>query len=206
MKPIGMNVALMTQRSGAQTLERIEDGAVLRDGRGNPVAGDRLKVHFAANCDCYVYVIGIDATGYVAQIFPDPEASLENPVVADKEYLLPEGNQWWGLDDYRGIEQIYFLASHDRRAEVEDILTSLAGQPRKLTAQYTPVTEPALIPVTRGLVKVTVAEPVSVPTAQGAQQVTPTNFLSNASGAGLLISRWFEHQWSSSRLRKTCNG
>jgi hypothetical protein len=195
---IHMNVALLAQRprsDGTYGLELIQDGAVLRDGRGNPAAGDKLKVMFSVNCDCYVYIIGIDATGYSAQIFPDASSGSNNPVQAGRQYLLPEGGDWWGLDEYRGTESIYFVTSYRQRTDIENIIANLANQPRNLSGGYQPVTQAAMVPIPRGLIKVQDGAPTLVPTGYGTPyQITPQKFIATAAGADLIITRWFNHQ------------
>jgi hypothetical protein len=155
-----------------------------------------LRVHFQSNCVCWVYVIGIDATGYVARIFPDPDDALTNPVQPGVNYLMPGGTGWWALDDYRGIEQIYFIAARGPRPDIEAAIERLAGQPRLLgNADYQPVQAPAVIPVTRGLVRVDAPAPVTVPMAGPAPAVvTPTIFTSSGDGTDVVITRWFRHE------------
>jgi hypothetical protein len=193
-----MDVALLAQRIGPDgmvTLEAIEDGAVLHDGNGDPQAGDKIKVSFRANCNCYVYIIGIDATGWVASIFPDPDSSYSNPVQAGREYLLPDGEVWWGLDEYKGTETIYFVVSPTRRSDIEDTVSELTKAKRNVPRNFRPVQVAAVVPRTRGLVKVSDAEPVSVKAQSGqAFEVKPTAFLSTAGGTDLVITRWFVHQ------------
>jgi len=198
--PVELDVALLARReasNGAVTLEPVQDGDTLHDGRGDPQAGDKIKVAFKANCDCHVYIIGIDATGHVAQIFPDPDTpALSNPVQADMQYMMPEGEDWWGLDEFRGTETIYFVASPRQRQDIEQAIGQLRSQSRSVSPEdYQPVTEAAVVPLPRGLVKVSQAAAIQVATTGGAQQtVTPTAFLSNTAGADLVITRWFNHQ------------
>ncbi len=194
--PISLDAALFVQRAGTSVLAQIKDGDILNDGRGNPAAGDVIKVHFAVDCACYVYVVGVDATGYVAQIYPDPDAQHTNPVQPGTQYRLPEGNEWWGLDDFRGIEQVYFLATRTRKPEIESALAQMAGQLRRSEVRgYQSVKEPAIVRTERGMVKVTLADPVSIAASGGAtQQVAPTNYLLDAAADGLVITRWFEHR------------
>ena len=180
---------------GQVTLEAIEDGDVLHDGRGNPEAGDKIKITFRTNCNCYVYVIGIDATGFVAEIFPDPDSSVGNPVSAGKQYTFPEGDIWWGLDEYRGTETIYFVASHSRRTDIEDVIARLASTERRIPEDYKTVQVPAVIPQTRGLVKVQSGKPVAIQAQSGTtHKVNPTDFTSAVSGIDLVVTRWFSHQ------------
>jgi hypothetical protein len=194
--PISLGVAILAQRAGSDQLEIVNDGDVLRDGRGDPSRGDLLRFHFQANCACWVYVIGIDATGYVARIFPDPQEALTNPVRPGVNYLMPGGNYWWALDDHRGIEQIYFVASREPRPDIEAAVESLASQPRQLSAPtYQPVREPAIVPVTRGLVRVEAPAPVTVPMGSAAPAVvTPTIFTNSDQSTDVVITRWFRHE------------
>lgn len=194
---IALEVALLAQQQapdGQVRLRPVQDGEVLHDGRGDPARGDKIKLFFNANCACHVYVIGIDATGYVAQIFPERGAA-QGPVQPGAQYLVPGGTTWWGLDDYRGIEQVYFIASHERRHDIERLVAQLAGQRPSVPATYRPVREPAVVPMQRGLVQVQSAAPTSVPTQAGVpQQISPTLFQSTVADADLVITRWFRHE------------
>lgn len=195
---IALEVALLAQQrtpDGQVRMRPVRDGDVLYDGRGDPSRGDKIKIFFAANCACYVYVIGIDATGYVAQIFPNGDVRAASRVSPGSKNLVPAGTTWWGLDDYRGIEQIYFIASRERRRDIEDLVAQLAGQRPSLPADYRPVRQPAIVPMTRGLVQVQSAAPATVPTEYGTeQQISPTLFQSTVADADLVITRWFRHQ------------
>ena len=173
----------------------MEDGAILYDGGQDPASGDLLKIHFRSNCTCYVYVLGVDATGYVAQIFPDEAENHRNPVRANEPRLIPAaGDDWWALDTFKGVEQVYFLASKERRRDVEQILATMAGMPRTAQAEtYRPVAEAVVLPRTRGLVKVK-AKPVRVTTGSSSQSFTPTLFSPAESGAEVVVTRWFRHQ------------
>lgn len=195
---IALDVALLAQQrtpDGRVELRPVDDGEVLHDGRGDPARGDKIKIYFSANCACYVYVIGIDATGYVAQIFPEGDMGAANRVAPGGKYLVPEGTAWWGLDDYRGIEQVYFIASRERRPDIEELVAQLAGQRPELPADYRPVREPAIVAMTRGLVQVQSAAPTTVPTEYGAEQsFSPTSFQATVADADLVITRWFRHE------------
>ncbi len=194
---IALEVALLAQAltpDGQVQLRPVQDGDVLRDGRGDPARGDKIKIFFNAGCACYVYVIGIDATGYVAQIFPE-RGTPASRVQPGADYLVPGGTTWWGLDDYRGIEQVYFIASQERRRDIENSVAQLAGQRPSVPANYRPVRQPAVVPVQRGLVQVQSAAPTSIPTQAGApQQISPTLFQSTVADADLVITRWFRHE------------
>lgn len=139
-------------------------------------------------------MLGIDATGYVANIFPDPDdPGLSNPVQAEKQFVLPRGDDWWGLDDYRGVEQVYFLASHGPRPDVENAMRELGNQPRQISPEaYRPVNEPAVVPV-RGMVKVPASQQVSLQTGASLDQVIAATFEAT-DGRDLVVTRWFRHE------------
>lgn len=195
---IALEVALLAQQrtpDGQVRLRPVQDGDVLYDGRGDPERGDKIKIFFSADCACHVYVIGIDATGFVAQIFPEAGGSTSSRVAPGAEHLVPGGTTWWGLDEYRGVEQVYFIASRERRPDIEDLVAQLAGQRPSLPASYRPVRQPAIVPTQRGLVQVQSAAPTVVPTEyDSGQQISPTQFQSTVADADLVITRWFRHE------------
>ncbi len=195
IQPIELEADILAQRAGSTRLVAIEDGEVLRDGGNNPASGDLLKVQFKANCACYIYVIGVDATGYVAQIYPDAEEGHSNPVAPGRNYLVPAGPQdWWAMDSFKGVEQVFFIASYVQRDDIEQVLSRMANQPRNVSVQsYQPVSEAAYAPSTRGLVKVKTG-PVTVNTGSGAQSVTPTLFSSEETTGEVVVTRWFHHE------------
>lgn len=196
-EPIVLDVAILAQRMSPQGRMQpvpIADGATLRDGGDDPAAGDTLKIAFSANCSCYIYVVAIDASGYVEMAFPGQNLVQSNPVQQDRQYLLPEGSVWYGLDEVRGVETIYVVASYTRRTDLEQAIDQLAKTKRKPTAEYRPVTQATIIPVTRGLTKVDLSASMTVPAETGENYViTPDTFTSAISGADFVITRWFYH-------------
>ena len=195
LAPIELEASILAQRAGSSRLVAIEDGEVLRDGGADPASGDLLKVHFSVNCACYVYVIGVDATGYVAQIYPDASEGHQNPVTPGQGYLIPASDEdWWAMDTFKGVEQVFFVASYTQRDDIQQVLTRMADEPRELqTQQYQPVQQAAFVPATRGLVKV--KKPAVQVSAGGvSQSITPTMFSSSEATGEVVVTRWFQHQ------------
>ena len=190
-RSIQLQTGLLARRAGTSQLIDIEDGATLVDGGSNPAAGDLLKVHFQANCACYVYIIGVDATGYVATVFPDPDAGHRNPVEPNSAYLVPGAGDWWGLDEQKGVEQVIFVASRTPRPDLENALATLGGEPRNSMDNYQSVTQLA-VPATRGLVKVK-AQPVQVGSSSTTTSFAPNMFTTNDPVNELMVTRWFYH-------------
>jgi hypothetical protein len=194
--PISLDVLLVKKHmvNGVQSYLPIKDGDILLDGRGNPQAGDKFRVMFRANTDSYVYVIAVDGSAWAQGIFPSAASPFANPVKAGQQYLLPEGNNWFSLDQFKGIETIFFVASHARRPDIEQILTTITGRERHPAEKPLAVSEPAIIP--NGF---SGALPAAVPfafnTAQRAQQqLLPTTYFVKTAREDLRITRWFIHR------------
>jgi hypothetical protein len=194
--PISLDVLLVKKHmvNGVRSYLPIKDGDTLFDGRGNPQAGDKFRVMFRANTDGYVYVIAVDGSAWAQGIFPTAASPFANPVKAGQQYLLPEGNNWFSLDQFKGIETIFFVASHGRRPDIEQILTTITGRERHPAEKPMAVSEPAIIP--NGY---SGARPGSAPfafkTSQRSQQeLLPTTYFVKTAREDLRITRWFRHQ------------
>lgn len=193
---IGLDVVMVKKvtRNGATLLLPIKDGDVLKDGRGNPKAGDKFRIMFRPNMDGYVYIIAIDGSGWAQGIFPPPTSPLANPVKADQQYVIPENNNWFSLDQYRGIETIFFVASKERRQDIEDILQSITGRERPASETPRQVTKVAMVPNGVGGARPS-ADPFHLST--GSEQdhtIIPTSYLAKTAGEDLRLTRWFQHQ------------
>jgi hypothetical protein len=195
-----LDVAILAQRASDRAARRtdpvpIADGEVLRDGGTDPRKGDVTKFSFRANCDCYVYVIGVDATGYVVRVFPEKGAK---PLVrANRQYVVPEGTAWYGLDQYKGTEQVFFIASRRPRPDIEKSLDQLAKTTRSgLSRSYRPVRE-AAVPdaATRGLVKVQMGTKSTVRSESGQPySFVPQAFVAQQGADDVVVTRWFRHE------------
>ncbi len=194
--PISLDVLLVKQHvvNGVQLYRTIQDGDVLFDGQGNPQAGDKFRVMFRANTDCYVYVIAVDGSAWAQGIFPSASSPFANPVTAGQQYLLPEDNNWFSLDQFKGIETIFVVASHERRPDIEQILATISGRERNPADKPLGVQEPAIIP--NGFSGAHPAKsPFALNTSQRSQQqLLPTTYFVKTAGEDLRITRWFRHQ------------
>ena len=194
--PISLDVLLVKKHlvNGVQTYLPINDGDALVDGRGNPQAGDKFRVMFRANTNCYVYVIAVDGTAWAQGIFPSASSPFANPVKAGQQYLLPEGNNWFSLDQFKGIETIFFVASHERRPDIEGILATISGRERHPAEKPLAVSEPAIIPNGFSGSRPGMS-PFAFNTSQRSQQqLLPTTYFVKTAGEDLRLTRWFRHQ------------
>lgn len=172
--------------------EEINDGDTLFDGGTDPQRGDKFKATIETNCDCYVYVIGIDATGFVAQVFPDPDGTVRNPVIAYEQYVMPEGAEWWGLDQNKGVEHLFVVVSETQRTDIEGSLNSLAAE-HTVSRGLRAVKEPVVPPARRGLVKVA-DEQVQVRSGQKTVSANVDRFRATVADADAFVVRWFNHE------------
>jgi hypothetical protein len=194
--PISLDVLLVKKhlRNGVQSYLPIKDGDSLFDGRGNPHAGDKFRVMFRANTNCYVYVIAVDGSAWAQGIFPPASSPFANPVKAGQQHVLPEGTNWFSLDQFKGIETIFVVASHARRPDIEQILATISGRERHPAEKPLAVSEPAIIPNGYSGTRPGSA-PLAFKTSQSSQQeLLPTTYFVKTAGEDLRITRWFRHR------------
>lgn len=194
--PISLDVLLVKKHmvNGVQSYLPIKDGDILLDGRGNPQAGDKFRVMFRANTNCYVYMIAVDGSAWAQGIFPAASSPFANPIKAGQQHILPEGTNWFSLDQFKGIETIFVVASHAPRQDIEHILTTITGRERSPTDKPQAVSEPAIIPNGYSGTRPG-ASPFSFPASQNQQQeLLPTTYFVKTAGEDLRITRWFRHQ------------
>jgi len=199
----------------------VQDGEELRDGVGRDERGDDLKVQFRVNTECYVYAVWVDATAWTTPLFPRSVAhAYENPARPNVTYSIPRGDDWFFLDDYRGVENVYFLASREPQPQLDELLDTFLGMERAFRAELeepAAVTEPEEITrgmerafraeleepaavtepeeITRGLGGVRPGQASLVQTDDGASHsVDTTSFVSQLAAGDLVVTRWFRHE------------
>jgi hypothetical protein len=201
--PIELDVALLREIvvDGRSVPVPVANGEILRDGRGRASEGDNLKLRFRANTPCFVYAVWVDSTAWATPLFPRSTTfELTNPVQAGKEYTLPAGSQWFYLDDYRGVETLYFVASHDPIPELAATLGELVGRERPARSEGSAAGEELATldqtpEVTRGLGGVRESTVQDILTSDGvAHEAEGSTFIADFAGSELVVTRWFRHQ------------
>jgi hypothetical protein len=126
---LGLKVQFQYEDEGRK-VRPLLDGAELRSFQ-------RVGVTFRPETDCYVYILWKDSTGGMGCLFPNPRLTEgTGHVKGGQTYWLPsqEGERWYVLDDQCGEETIYFVASRDRNAKLEELyrlVASLRQRPEK---------------------------------------------------------------------------
>lgn len=191
-----LDVALVKKTfvNGAETLTPIQDGDILKDGRGNAKAGEKFRMMFRANTDCYVYVIAIDGSAWAQGVFPSLTSPFANPIKQGQQYVIPDNNNWFSLDQFKGIETVFFVASPDKRQDIEEILASIGGRERHPATTPQQVTEAPIIPAGfYGRQQSTTPFTLEQSSASD-QDLMPTTYFTQKAGEALRVTRWFRHE------------
>jgi hypothetical protein len=194
-EPVAVDVAMIKQKQTAKGKEVVlmSDGDILRDGGPNKEAGDKFKVVVRTNCDCYLYIVAIDGSGWAQPVFPGKEKPAANPVKKDAEYAFPEGPYWFSLDQVKGIETFYIVASANRRTDLEESFVQLASETRPAASLVAKVEVPPVVP--RGVGSVKPRGIITVRDEAGASaQMTPLSYVAGQSGQDVTVTRWFTHE------------
>ncbi len=201
--PLELEVAVLKEevKDGRPIPVPVADGEVLYDRFGSHGQGDNLKIQFRTNAECYVYIIGIDGTGWAQPIFPSEYAGYTNPVKPNTMYTFPEGSTWIPLDSYRGVEHLYFLASRTPRPDLERALVEIAAHVRPEDGARAPEERPLLAkvegsaPIARGFDKARPSSFTDVQSSNGQDHTVPAQAFFASKGEGdVLVTRWFRHE------------
>ena len=190
-EPVALDVALIRQVNGSngKQVALMQDGETLKGGQD----GDRFKLVVRTNCECFVYVISIDGSGWAQSVFPVANGPVNNPLKPEVEQAFPDGPYWFTLDQFKGVETFFLVASPARRTDLEESLGQLAGQQRPAGQVAAQVEEPAVIP--NGFGKTQSGQAAQVQDdGQQAMQVTPLSYVAAKVGDDVRVTRWFRHQ------------
>ena len=190
-EPVTLDVALIRQITTAtgKQVSLMQDGETLKGGPD----GDRFKLVVRANCECFVYIVSIDGSGWAQPVFPVVDGTVANPLKPEFEQAFPDGPYWFTLDEVKGVETLFLVASPARRTDLEESLAQLAAQQKPAVQAVAQVEEPAVIP--NGFAKTKVGHPAQVhDESQQPLQVTPLSYVAAKPGEDVRVTRWFKHQ------------
>jgi hypothetical protein len=105
--------------------QRFQDGKwselVVLDGV-TMYSGNQFRVVFSANEDCYAYLVVFGSDGSTSVLFPHEAINMDNRVRGGEQYSIPDGLNWFTLDDHPGTETIYLLAAYDPLEDLDRLL------------------------------------------------------------------------------------
>ncbi|MBI3798683.1 MAG: OmpA family protein [Deltaproteobacteria bacterium] len=98
---------------------KLQDGARLH-------SGDGYRVFFEPQQPCYVYIFQLDTSGKLFHLYPNPKyGTHDNFAQARAAYWVPGKDKWFELDHTLGKEEIYVVATRERREDIEDLFKRL---------------------------------------------------------------------------------
>ncbi len=86
-------------------------------------SGDQIKFFLRIENKCFVYLIYHSSQGDISLLFPYRFKLWDTDCRISRNYYVPKDDQWYKLDEYTGTEKLYLLASADRLAEFEDLIS-----------------------------------------------------------------------------------
>jgi len=194
-EPVTVDVAMVRQKvtEKGKVVVLMNDGDVLRDGGVHKERGDRFKIVARTNCDCYLYIMSIDGSGWAEPVYPGRDGRSSNPVKKDTEYAFPEGPHWYTLDHVKGIETFFVVVAANRRMDLEESFAQIAAAKRPKATIVAKVEEAPVIP--RGVGSVHTRGIVTVKDDTGtAVQVAPLSYAAGQTGQDVTVTRWFKHE------------
>jgi len=187
--PLALSTLVFGERQKAGRYEEV----VVREGTALS-SGDGLKLVFETNREAYVYALLLDSQGRGSVIFPHADIASSNRIAGGRQVEIPPGDQWFFLDDHKGTETIYVLASIDPMKDV----AGLARRLESLGKAYTPaaadeeVARFADAPLHRGIEGVKKGGAARVQLSDGGYAEQARDLLNGAGTVVRAVS--FEHQ------------
>ena len=86
-------------------------------------SGDQIKFFLRVENKCFVYLIYHSSQGDISLLFPYRFKLLGTGYQISRNYYIPKDDQWYELDEYTGTEKLYLLATANRLAELEDLIS-----------------------------------------------------------------------------------
>jgi len=85
-------------------------------------SGDQIKFFIKPQSPCYLYLIYQSSQRQLSLLYPSRFKQLDaGGTVSGKQYI-PDGNQWFELDEHTGQEKFYLLVSIQRLVDLETLV------------------------------------------------------------------------------------
>jgi len=86
--------------------------------------GDLFKIHVQPIRGAFIYLFLHDAQGDLQTLFPQSFELFGGSAYLNTRYFVPEGENWFTLDNAKGTERFYLIASSDRLRKLESLVRS----------------------------------------------------------------------------------
>lgn len=101
---------------------QVQDGVTMRDG-------DQFRVYFLPSADCYVYIVCFNVDGTVTSLFPNPAIQQGGFCKGGQKVQVPDGVNWFTLDDKTGTETLFLVASYDPLTDLQALMKKAQDAP-----------------------------------------------------------------------------
>ena len=85
-------------------------------------SGDQIKFFLKPVTGCFVYLVYHSSQDELTVLFPYRFEEKTGKEKALKAHYIPEGNEWFQLDEHVGQERFHLLASATRLTRLEDLV------------------------------------------------------------------------------------
>ncbi len=85
-------------------------------------SGDQIKFFLKVEKKCFVYLIYQSSQSELSILFPYRFKLLADNYQISGHHYIPEGDQWFELDEVTGTEKFYLLASAERLNDLESFV------------------------------------------------------------------------------------
>ena len=131
--PLGVTMEVMGKTSVIATRGMPEKTVEKIIGEGDILySNDYCRISFELDHDAYAYVLHYDSTRKLHQLYPDPATKTHKKVKGKSAHTIPEReDDWFQLDDKRGTETFFILASNKPLTGFEETFASIKGLSRE---------------------------------------------------------------------------
>ena len=121
---ISYHVSYVHRSNANESFKSIEVGEILK-------SGDEYKIILSSDQEAYFYIYQADSAGQIFQLFPMERFGALvlnnlNPVRKKTTYFIPAREKSFVLDEKKGIEKIYLIASRYRDTKIESLYEDLS--------------------------------------------------------------------------------
>jgi len=85
-------------------------------------SGDRIKFFVKPESPCYLYLIYQSSQRELRVLYPSRFKQLDGQQTRFGKQYIPDGNQWFELDEHTGREKFFLLASIQRLVDLETLV------------------------------------------------------------------------------------
>ena len=183
---ISMNVIGQRKQSDGSYREvLVSEGSLLR-------SHDNFQVHVESSRPAYLYVLLYDSQGHASQLFPDAKRNQSAFVSARNGTVVPDRDIWFWLDENRGTETIYVLASAKPLADIGALLVKMEAADEADKKQLSDEIKQGIETIQRGVGGITKGQTVTYTLSDGKKIQRVTEVVAGTGAVVRTVS--FQHR------------